>query len=109
MYVDVWVGVLVVCMGWCVCSMYVDIWVGVLVVYCMWMYGLVCLWYVCKDVWVGVFVVCMWMYGLVCLWYVHVCRCMGWCVCGMYVDVWVRVLVVCMDVCVGVFVVHVCM
>ena len=63
-------------------------------------------WYVCGmyvDVWVGVFVVCMWMYGLVCLWYV--CRCMGWCVCGMYVDVWVGVLVVCMDVCVGVFVV----
>ena len=44
------------------------------------------------DIWVGVFVVCMWMYGLVCWWYVwvgvlvvqYVRGCMGWCVGGMY-------------------------
>ena len=66
------------------------------------MYGLVCLWYDI-DVWLGMFVVCIYgMYGLVCLWYVCRCMgwcacgiygCMGWCVCGMYVDVWVGVFV----------------
>ena len=48
---------------------------------------------------VDVLVVCMWIYGLVCLWYV--CGCMGWCVGGMYGlvcwwYVWVGVFVVCM-------------